>query len=225
MQLLDPRTGELVNRSPAAGFGRIPSRNASRLEKYPAQKVRTERVARNWLVPGGPTDQGGWPHCVAYAGNHLLVAHPKPKFAINPLDAYNLCQKLDYWPGEAYDGTSVDAFMQVLGRFRLIHEWRWARDVETLAAHVLKTGPAMMGTNWYEHMSNPALDDRITPTGADHGGHAYLIPHVNVEREEFTILNSWGNWARKGRAIISFQHMQQLLDRNGEAAIVTRWAE
>ena len=225
MQLLDPRTGEPVSRSPAAGFGRIPSSNESRLEKYPLGRARKRASTSPWLTPGSPLHQGGWPHCVPTAGNGLLASHPAPKFQLNALDIYNWCQKIDYWPGEDYDGTSVDALLQVYRQLGIVLEYQWTRNVEVLAAHVHGTGPAILGTTWYEHMSNPTPDNRIAPTGAKQGGHAYLLPHVKPKQEDFTILNSWGGgWARKGRAEISFAHMQQLLDDQGEAAIVMRWA-
>lgn len=211
--------------SPAAGLGRVPSTNETRLSKYPLGLVDVERRSRYWFVPGGALDQWRTPQCVAYSLDHLLVAHPRPKAHIHTAYLYAEAQKVDYWPGEDYEGTSVDGGLQVLRREGRVHEYRWTRDINVLAAGIASVGPAAVGTNWTTGMANPDARGFIVPTGDSLGGHAYLLDGVSMTRRVFRILNSWGQtWGRKGRAYITFDDMQTLLNKNGEAAIVTKWA-
>lgn len=205
-----------------AGLGRFPSTNQQRLANYPLSQIHSERTFRSWLVPGAPSDQGGWPHCVAHAGNHLLVSHPNPLIQLSVLDLYNWCQKNDVWPGEDYEGTSVDAVLQAFRKLNFIKEYRWTKDVNILMSHVLESGPVILGTDWWEHMANPA-NNVMTIGGDNFGGHAWIIPSTNKKTRMATCLNSHGNWERSGRAYISWDTIQTLLDRNGEAALVTKW--
>lgn len=217
------------------GLGRIPSANPKRLSAYALPMVKPTRRARHWLVPGGPDDQWSTPQCVAYACNHLLIAHPGPSRHVNRARLYGEAQRADYWQGgeylgrdhpDYYEGTSVDAGLRVLRSWGLVHEYRWTTSVEVLAAHIIETGPAVVGTEWTEGMANPTPEGRIDATGASLGGHAYLLQYASLDRAEFGILNSWGQaWGLNGRARISFDAMQALLDAAGEAALVTKWGK
>ena len=59
------------------------------------------------------------------------------------------------------------------------------------------------------------LDD-IVPSGPVAGGHAVLVNGVNVPRQTFRILNSWGlDWGVDGRASMRFSDMDDLLFSQG----------
>jgi C1A family cysteine protease len=140
-------------------------------------------------------------------------------------------QKLDEWPGEDYEGTSVRAFYKWLKSKGFITEYRWAFDCETVVNHVLGVGPIQMGTIWDESMSNPDRWGYIAPntSNTDDSGHAWIIVGANRDarnpdgtRGRVTMVNSWGiNWGRRGRAFITFEDLEALIKLDGEAAVAT----
>jgi hypothetical protein len=185
--------------------------------------------SKTWYARG-VLDQGSTPQCVAYSGAKYLEAGPVPNKLHMPIgELYRQCQLVDEWPGENYDGTSVRALFKVLKREGYIGEYRWAYDVDTMVNHVLSSGPVVIGVSWFENMMTSGHRDFLMPTGDDYGGHATLIIGANLKtlcydgsHGAFTILNSWGpRWSTNGRAKISFNDMQKLLDLDGEACVAT----
>jgi C1A family cysteine protease len=183
-----------------------------------------------WFSPG-VLDQGATSQCVAYSGLKWLTSHPlvnKPAFV--PVWLYKEAQKVDEWPGEDYDGTSVRALFKVLKREGYVSEYRWAFDLETVVNHVLTTGPLVMGTAWDAELSNPDASNYIEPGARienSQEGHAWLIIGANrkrlnpnsTERGAVRMINSWGaGWGDKGRAWMSFKSLAQLIEIDGEAA-------
>lgn len=178
----------------------------------------------------GVLDQGGTSQCVAYSTSQYLKAHPvKNHLPMSEAAFYKECQRVDEWPGEDYDGTSVRASFKVLKRLGYVSEYRWTWDVDTVANHLLSTGPMVVGTSFFEGMAASDRFDFLRPEGEDYGGHAYLLVGCDLDRKcydgakgAFTMLNSWGpKWSNNGRALISFKDMQKLLDLQGEACVAT----
>lgn len=209
------------------GLGRLPAiDDRSRLPRFAMAAPRTEKTFRNWLSPEwGPwpavLDQGSTSQCVAYSAAKYLLTH---RIVNRPHEScvsfYHRCQKVDEWPGEDYDGTSVNAACKVLRSDGLISGWTWAYEVDPITRHVLELGPVILGTDWTMDMFTPDRYGYIWPTGESVGGHAYLIIGVNSIRKNpdgtvgaVRILNSWGpNWGHyKGRAWVSFDSLRQLL--------------
>jgi hypothetical protein len=211
-------------------FGRLASvdvRDANYLLK---ERVETsERYYRYWYDNAWWGNQGTRPWCVAYAWLHWVEDGPvthnwarEPLFA--PFDIYHAAQQVDQWPGDHYDGTSVRAGAKILKAKGVISEYRWAWDVDAIVRTILTTGPVVVGTRWYYGMSHPHLSEAgqymMTVTGRVLGGHAYCLTGVSLGKQKFRIKNSWGrNWGSNGRAYISFDDMQTLLDQNGEACM------
>lgn len=193
-----------------------------------------QRTFRNWLVPGGISDQGGTSQCVAYACEAFLRALPtvnahRSDLAIDRPNLYREAQKVDEWPGEDYDGTSVRAGFKVLHRLGFIKGYSWAWDAEAVARHVLEIGPVVVGTVWTYEMFTPDRYGYIWKNGAEAGGHAYLLTGFNGIRRNpdgtsgaFRMQNSWGaGWGQKGRAWIASHVMQSLIADWGEACTAT----
>ena len=66
----------------------------------------------------------------------------------------------------------------------------------------------------------PNKKGKITATGSDMGGHAYLLDGVNTKTGLLRIKNSWGrDWGKKGFAYISIDDMDMLLQDYGEACL------
>lgn len=195
------------------------------LAAKPARGVR-----RKTHYVRGVLDQGSTSQCVAYSTAKYCEAHPvKNTLPLAIPDWYALCQKNDEWPGEDYDGTSVRASFKLLKKYGIVSEYRWTWDIDTVANHLLSTGPMCVGTDWLFGMFDSDRFDFLRPEGESAGGHAYLLIGCDLDRKcydgskgAFTMLNSWGpNWSNNGRALISFKDMQKLLDLQGEACVAT----
>lgn len=195
-----------------------------------------ERGWRYWWQDGWWGDQWFTPQCVAYAWLHWLedgpstrrprqpgrtAQHGQGAALLNPQNVYDEAQRIDYWPGEDYDGTSVRAGAKVLRSHGFIKEFRWAWDVDTLSEALLTEGPIVVGTNWYDSMMETGDKGMISVvTSGQVYGHAYLVNGVNTSKEVFRIKNSWGRqWGEGGTAYISFGDMATLFNENGEACL------
>lgn len=188
---------------------------------------RSTRTFKYWWPSGWWGDQGLTPQCVAYAWVHWLEDGGVTQYnertpEVTPSLLYKESQKLDVWPGDNYEGTSVRGGAKALKSRGYISEYRWTWDVDELAQAILTLGPVVVGTDWFYNMFFPNNDGIIKPEGSSMGGHAYVLNGVNTETRLFRIKNSWGRgWGNKGYAYISFDDMQLLLNRNGEACIAT----
>jgi hypothetical protein len=170
-------------------------------------------------------------NCVGAGITHELAARPSEVSGLTYDFARNLyweAQKIDQWPGGAYpgakpryEGTSVLAGLKVTQEMGYFDNYRWAFKLQDLILGVGYNGPAVMGTVWYEGMTDPDVDGMIRPTGRIAGGHCYLIDQVIPKKRLFGGLNSWGpSWGVEGRFYISFDDMEMLLRNDGEAAFI-----
>lgn len=181
---------------------------------------------RYWDDNGWWGNQGYLPHCVGYAWAHWLEDGPIPQSGVAPIIhpsvIYQNAQKLDEWPGENYDGTSVRGGVKFLQKQNKVSSYYWAYDLNTLIQTVLNVGPVVVGTNWYNGMFYPDRNGVIRIGGRLAGGHAYVINGVDVVKKQFRIKNSWGkNWGREGRVFISFNDMTRLIKEQGEICLAT----
>lgn len=213
------------------GLGRLPvERDDAELTRYALPRRAREARAvtsKYWLSRGAAFDQGPTSQCVAYSGVRYLVTHPIVNKPLDFAELYRECQKVDEWPGENYDGTSVRALFRVLKSRGLVSEYRWALDCETVINHVLTTGPVVMGTTWTMDLFTPDRWGFIRPGGASVGGHAWTIIGANRRKLDpltgklgaVRMINSWGpRWGeQKGRAWVSFSDLDLLIRDDGEA--------
>ena len=170
-------------------------------------------------------DQGNTPQCVAYAWNHWLADAPVVH-SINPVvppqRLYESAKRLDEWPGENYDGTSVRGGVKALQAAGWVSSYWWTWDVNVLANTILTIGPVVLGTDWFSGMMTPDRNGRVSATGRPVGGHAYVLNGVDTTQRLFRIKNSWGrSWGQGGHAWIGFTDTARLLARQGEACIAT----
>lgn len=185
-------------------------------DNAPLAESRYYNIHRN-----APLNQGGTSSCVGHALHHFLMAAPLvTRDGPDPLYIYRQAQKVDEWEGEEplYLGTSVRAGLKVLQDMGYIQEYRWTWNAEEVRRWVLGGhGTVVLGTNWYSAMLTPDRRGFIKPEGRCLGGHAYLVIGAR-ESHGVRLLNSWGaSWASRGRAWLSWEHLDQLLKENGEA--------
>ena len=169
-------------------------------------------------------NQGNTPQCVGYAWAHWIcdgpITHRGALPIIQPSLIYREAQKVDEWPGERYNGTSVRGGAKYLMSSGKISSYLWAFDINTLINTVLNVGPVVVGTNWYYNMFFPNKNGLIRLSGHIAGGHAYVINGVNTVTKQFRIKNSWGKtWGVSGHAYISFSDMSRLIIERGEICL------
>jgi len=209
------------------GFGRLPAHD-ERDARYPlsaAVPVGPIPTYRYWRT-GPVLDQGPYPHCVGFAWAGWLQCSPvrTPSGPAQAEAIYREAQTVDEWPGEGYSGTSVRAGAKVLTGQGRVTQYLWATDVETIAEFVLARSPVVLGTNWYQGMSN-SLEGIAEPIGVLEGGHAYLVTGYNSRTRLFRCLNSWGlGWGQHGRFWMRYGDLAYLLAQGGEACAAVEQA-
>lgn len=184
------------------------------------------KLSRYWNVPS-VLDQLATSQCVGFSGWQWLRCGPTvnvPPFT--PEHLYREAQKIDEWPGEDYEGTSVRACFKILRNLGYVSEYRWAFDCETIVNHILNVGPVVVGTTWTMGMFATDEDGFIDDVdGESVGGHAYLLIGANRLRRTpgggkgaVRVVNSWGpRWGQGGRAWLSFRALDWLMSQDGEA--------
>ncbi len=186
---------------------------------------------RTWWTPA-PWDQGNSPMCVAYGTNRFLVSSPVRNKPFGFEWLYYEAQKLDEWPGENYEGTSVRAAMKVLQREGLISGYEWAFDARPVVDHLLAVGPVVIGTAWDAELANPDKHSYISPGpnfAAATDGHCTVLVGADRIRKNpdgtfgaVRLFNSWGaNWGDNGRAWVTFEDLDLMIRQGGEAAVAT----
>lgn len=206
-------------------LARIPSPPDARDRAFlmaPAAPVPAT-AERTWSFGHTPFDQGDAPQCVAFAWMAELlaaphVAAPRPSPRAWAATLYQDAQRIDGIRG-AHDGTTVRAAAATLKARGTLSSYVWGTHAEQVAAHLYTRGPVVLGTNWYQGMSE-AIGRGATMhgTGANEGGHAYLAIGVSMPRRAVRILNSWGTaWGDRGRAWMPFALLDRLLSEDGEA--------
>jgi hypothetical protein len=196
-------------------------------------------VSRTWMMTYTPRlDQGQVSACVGFSSTNLLLATPVvqgiSKLGIKKiggmapsdfaLDLYYASQRVDEWPGENYEGTSVRAAMKVLQAQGRIKAYFQAKSAAEARDFIITNGPCVGGTNWYERMFVPDAQGYVVPEGEIAGGHAYLWLGYSKTRKAFRILNQWKvtkdgqqvEWGENNRAWLHEEHADQLIREDGE---------
>lgn len=190
------------------------------------RKVVNPITSRYWDDNGWWGNQGRTPQCVGYSWAHWLEDGPVPQSGIAPIIhpslIYKEAQKLDQWPGENYDGTSIRGGVKYLQKQDKVQNYYWGYNLQTLINTVLNIGPVVVGTNWYQGMFFPDKNGVIKVSGKLAGGHAYVINGIDINKKQFRLKNSWGRtWGKYGSAYISFTDMERLIRENGEICFAT----
>lgn len=172
-----------------------------------------------WRHTPPALDQGPIGACVGYSWKQLLLQYPYTRQdGPDALTIYLEAQKIDEWSGENYEGTSVRAGVKYLRGLGLIDAYYWASSVAEIVEHIKTLGPVVMGTNWYQGMSDLVQGSIARIRGPVVGGHAWLIYGYSTSYQYFCALNSWGpGFGAGGTFWISEIDLARLLREDGEA--------
>lgn len=180
-------------------------------------------------------DQGNTGSCTGNAGTHALASDKHwaaGQTVLKPEDAnanegyavqlYSAATILDPWPGQyPPDDTGSDglSIVKVLQQRGLISGYQHAFSLDA-ALTALSQGVVMIGSAWLDGMYNPARDGRISVTGAEVGGHEYILDEIDVQRQIVWMMNSWGKkWGLDGRAYMSWADLAKLLANDGDCTV------
>lgn len=178
-------------------------------------------------------DQGQEGACTGFGAENVMALGPhrlpSPSNA-QAFQIYKEAQKQDEWPGEDYEGSSVNGAMKALRLLGLISAWHWCLSLAEVDYAISYVGAVEAGTHWYSGMFQPGSDGYLKPTGTIAGGHAYAIsgrrkmlggPYKGHVR--YRIENSWGkSWGMEGAAWILDEHLDQLRAEGGEFSCPTK---
>lgn len=197
-----------------------------------AQEIK--KTARFW-EEGTVLDQGSEGACVGFGWMAEIIAAPvqpdeQPTEEIGNRLAqyyYKEAQKIDEWPGEDYDGTSVLAGAKVMKQQGLIAEYRWCFSIEDIIDTVVAKGPVVIGIPWYSAMYQTNQAGLVNVGGKKVGGHCLTITGYDPEKkfgrqtiEVFRWRNSWGqDYGDGGSGYIKVSDLRKLFEEGGEACV------
>lgn len=214
------------------GFGRVPAPDP-RDRAYPMRTAMYGLSLDDFAYhrTGPVLNQGATGTCVGHAWRQWLSsALMMTKGGPDAFTLYRDACLRDPWAendaGDVQFGTSVRAGAQALQSRGHITQYLWSWSAfELMNWLLLRQGVIVLGTNWYVGMLTPDRSGVIHPTGRVVGGHAYVLCGVNRPRGLFRIVNSWGtSWGEGGRAWMTGEDLQRLLDEDGEACTAVEQA-
>lgn len=219
------------------GFGRLPAPTDARdLEFLMRSAMPQIRAAapptprKRAYTEGARLDQGMKPHCVAFSGLGFMNAAPLMKSdGFETQRVYDECQRVDEWPGENYDGTSVRALMRIMQSRGWISSYTWGSSIDEITAWMNGGfGTIIVGTNWYASMDEVDRAGFMRMPGSvatPIGGHAYRLNWYDKTKGGYLVVNSWGDsWGivkgtrQTGTAYMSREALARLLRESGEVA-------
>jgi len=188
----------------------------------------------NW-EEGTVLDQGREGACVGFAWMGELLAEPKAP-EVQPSEAlgnaiassyYKRAKKIDQWPGEEYEGTSVLAGAKIMKEEGFIDSYRWCFGIEDIRDAVLTTGPVVIGIPWHSGMYSTGRGGLVKVSGSNVGGHALVItgydPFMEINGRRYEVFrwrNSWGSdYGVDGSGYIKYNDLEKLLKKSGEACV------
>lgn len=201
---------------------------------YPLQLLATEPETavverplrtKTWTIPD-VLDQGSEGACTGFGTAHMLSATPKAVKDVKEALArklYREAQKLDEWPGEEYEGSSVTGAMKAAKAAGYIARYVWPRTAREVAVAVGYFGPVVIGVDWYTGMMATDPLGVVHVDGRKIGGHCVAVTGYNHKTDVFTFPNSWGeDWGKHGFGRISGADLDRLLGAGGDASLATK---
>lgn len=197
-------------------------------------RTGVQPVAKMW-EEGTVLDQGSEGACVGFGWMGEFLSQP---VAPTPMpgrfssqryanDIYNSAKKIDEFPGEAYEGTSVLAGAKVMKARGFIKSYRWAFSIEAIRDAIIQEGPVVIGIPWKEGMYETNANGLVKVTGKEVGGHCLVLtgydPAMKIGSRTYEVYrwrNSWGaDYGVNGSGYIKSADLAKLLKNVGEACV------
>lgn len=192
-------------------------------------------IKKQMWQEGVVLDQGREGACVGFGWMAELLADPAAP-ANQPTEQfgnavangfYKRAQKIDEWPGEDYEGTSVLAGAKIVQQDGFIEGYRWCFGIQDLRDAVISQGPVVIGVPWYSGMYHTRQSGFVDVSGSNVGGHCLIVtgydPEMEIEgqkREVFRWRNSWGeSYGVGGSGYIAYDLLDSLVKQRAEACI------
>lgn len=225
-------------------LGRLIPTDWKHVEKYGISAVMPETVAsveRTLKLPyqyRSKYDQGAEGACVGFGSSWMTSIHNGGFFDARWL--YHEAQKVDEWPGENYEGTSVRAAMDILRKVGHRKKWwrfflnpnldygiaanRWATHVDEMRTAISEGKAITIGVNWYSNFDHPVKIGNQNwigqgDLGRIRGGHCVCLYGASDKLQAFRMVNNWGT--AYPLVLLPYEVMQRLLNEEGEATIIT----
>lgn len=115
------------------------------------------------------------------------------------------------------DGLSV---AKVLKLNNWIAGYQHALSLDA-ALTALQTNAVITGVTWYEGFDEPSSTGRVVISGAERGGHEFVVDGIDVDNQRVWATNSWGtSYGEGGRFWMSWDTWGTLLENGGDATIL-----
>jgi hypothetical protein len=209
-----------------------------RLQTFPRTLARIASpplaaTKRAWR-PAPGISQGNVPQCAIFSQGAHLGSSPNAKRS--PVERYpelyKSAQDVDEIPGNNYDGTTLlGAFkaFQLAGFYGRNAKPVVGTTIEQLVFCLREIGPVCWGSEWTMGLEMPRKDGEIRPTGVNLGGHGVLVHAIEMDSKGKgrIYLTNWRglNWGMGGRAWMSLQNAQRLLNAGGQFLAVPKTTE
>lgn len=174
-------------------------------------------------------DQGREGACTGFGGENVMALGPHRLDTANNEQArqiYYEARRQDEFPGEAYEGSSVNGAMKAMRVMGLIKDWHWCLSLAEIDHALSYVGAVEAGSPWYSNMFTPDANGFLHPTGSVVGGHAWAISgrrRMPSGRIRYRMENSWGqDWGREGAAWLWAEDLETLLTAGAEFACPTK---
>lgn len=136
---------------------------------------------------------------------------------------YKRAREIDEWPGEDYEGSSVDAAVRALREQGRVKSFYWGRELATVQSELLVDGPVILGLDWTEAMCTPDAEGFIQAQGSVVGGHCVAAVGINTKKEfkigsihfrgYVKIAQSWGKGhGKEGFVYLPLEDLAKLID-------------
>lgn len=189
------------------------------------------------------TDQGREGACVGHGQNGRWANAPvAPLHSLDErritddvlsqiaYDDYRAAQRIDEWPGESYEGTSVLAGAKVLAASGRYESYWWAFNIDSVLLAIAYVGPVVLGIPWLDSMFEPRPSGLLDCSGNVAGGHcirargvrlrARLTGEAREPIEVVRLTNSWGRgYGLNGDVFIKVEDLSELLEDEGDACV------
>jgi hypothetical protein len=142
-------------------------------------------------------------------------------------DSYYEFRRQDEFPGEDYEGTSLNAGAKLTKALGYWKGYYWAGNALELRRW-LRFGNVVAATPWFDGFDRPTPSSKrgfqgwFEPTGAIRGWHCYLLNRNSESHGGLWTPNSWGG---DGQGWFSFETIDRMIQENEAEYLIPMYRE